>query len=362
MLSACFVFLFADTSVFASSEVQIQPGDKVQITVFNHPDLSSEMTVSSAGQIRLPIGGSLDLSGLSEKQASSRVAAALGSYLYHPDVDVRIASQGQFIFFTGSLVGVGTYQPGETLGSAIGAFRQTLGTQAGPGTGTVTSLNNIDLRRVRVLHDRAVSPEYDVEALSRSGFSGPALAPGDSVLLQAKPIRVDVRGSIGNPATVYVYDGDTLAQAVAEVGPIPATTSLTSIALKREGTDSIVSSAGGAFSEPAHDGDIVTLQPAPRVSVLGMVDKSGDQTLQTRPTLLGALYEAGGPNRYADLKHVQLTHNGATTTFDISRLTHGDVSENTAVSDGDVIFVPEGRKIDFTPFTNALGALASLRL
>ena len=360
-MSACFILLFANAAQ-ASSDVHIQPGDKVQITVFNHPDLSSEMTVSSAGQIRLPIGGSMDLSGLSERQASSRVAGALAAYLYHPDVNVRISAQGQTIFFTGSLVGVGPYQPGETLGAAIGAFRQALGTQAATGSITTTSLNNIDLRRVRVLHDRNVSPEYDVESLSRSGFSGPALAPGDSVLLQAKPIRVDVRGSIANPATVFVYAGDTLAQAVAEVGPIPATTSLTSIRLKREGTESVVSSAGGAFSEPAHDGDMVTLLPAPRVSVLGMVDKSGDQTLQTRPTLLGALYEAGGPNRYADLKHVQLTHNGTTSTFDISRLTHGDVSQNTAVSDGDIIFVPEGRKIDFTPFANVLGALASLRL
>jgi polysaccharide export outer membrane protein len=339
------------------AQTRIQPGDKLELTVFNHPDLSSEMVVTSSGDIRLPIAGDVTVEGLSQPQATDRVQKALAPFLLHPSIDIRVVSQGQSIFFTGSLVAVAPYQPGETLGAAIGSFRQ--GASAPSGAGNL--FNNVDLRTVRVERNKLILAAVDLEALGRSGDSGPRLEPGDVVLLQAKPVRIDVRGNLASPATVYVYRGDTLAQAVAQTGPLSATTSLTFIELHRDGVDSIVSAAGGAFTAPAHDGDIVTLQPAPRVSVLGMVEKSGDTTLQTRPTLLNALYEAGGPNRYADLGHVQVSHEGVTRVYDIAKITHGDLSQNADIHDGDVIFVPEGHRIDLTGFTTALGALSSLK-
>jgi protein involved in polysaccharide export with SLBB domain len=346
----------------ATAAPQIHPGDKLTLTVFNHPDLSEQLTVTSEGDVRVPVAGNVSVDGLSEAGAAARVQAALAMYLFHPSVDVRVVSQGQSIFFTGPLVGVAPFAPGETLGAAIGAFRQTLSAQSNNSPGTAASISSIDLRRVRVSRARKVSPAVDLEALARSGGSGPRLEPGDVVLLSAKPVRVDIRGNLAAPAVVYVYPGDTLAQAVAEAGPLSAGTSLSAIGLRRDGADTVVSSAGGAFTAPAHDGDVVTLQPAPHVSVLGMVEKAGDTTLQTRPTLLNALYEAGGPNRFADLSHVKVTHEGQTLTYNISKLTHGDLSQNFALHDGDVVFVPEGHKIDLGGFTNALTALTSLRI
>jgi polysaccharide export outer membrane protein len=345
----------------ASAQTRIEPGDKLQLTVFNHPDLSSEMTVTSSGEVRVPIAGEVAVEGLSQEMASARVQKALGPFLFHPSIDLRVLSQGQSIFFTGSLVGVQPFSPGETLGAAIGQFRQALSIQQAAASVTGATLNSIDLRRVRIERSKHALPEVDLEAVERSGDAGPRLEPGDTVLLSSKPIRVDVRGNLNIPTAVYVYPGDTLAQAVAEVGPYSANTSLTSIGLRRDGVDSVVTSAGGAFTAPAHDGDVVTLEPAPHVSVLGMVEKPGDATLQARPTLLNALYEAGGPNRFADLGRVQITHDGQSRILDISRLTHGDMSQNTTVHDGDVIFVPEGHKIDFSAFSNALGALSSLK-
>jgi polysaccharide export outer membrane protein len=354
--------MFGASMSTASAQTRIAPGDKLQLTVFNHPDLSSEMIVTSNGDIRVPIAGDVAVEGLSQADATFRVQRALSPFLYHPSIDMRVLAQGQSIFFTGSLVGVQPYQPGETLGSAIGAFRQTAAAPQNGGSATPASFNSIDLRTVRIQRNKQTLPAVNLESLARSGDSGPRLEPGDVVLLNAKPVRVDVRGSLASPAIVYVYPGDSLAQAVGQTGVFSPSTSLTSIALHRDGTDSIVSSAGVEFTSAAHDGDIVTLQPAPRVSVLGMVEKAGDQTLQTRPTLLNALYEAGGPNRYADLAHVQVSHEGVIHVYNVSQLTHGDVSQNAAISDGDVVFVPEGHKIDFGLFSNALGALASLKV
>jgi polysaccharide export outer membrane protein len=343
------------------AQTRIQPGDKLELTIFNHPDLSSELIVTSSGGVRVPIAGDVPVEGLSQAQAAECVRKALSPFFLHPSIDIRVLSQGQSIFFTGSLVAVAPYEPGETLGAAIGAFRQLSGAQPNGTNLSPASFNNVDLRMVRIERDKQTLAPVDMEALGRSGDAGPRLEPGDVVLLKAKPVRIDVRGNLGNPSTVYVYRGDTLAQAVTQTGSLSATTSLTSIVLHRNGVDSIVSSAGGAFTSAAHDGDIVTLQPAPRVSVLGMVEKAGDQTLQTQPTLLNALYEAGGPNRYADLAHIQVSHEGVTRVYNVAKLTHGDLSNNAQIHDGDVIFVPEGHKIDLTSFTTALGALTSMK-
>ena len=358
---AAFAAMLAAPLTGALAQTRIVAGDKLELTVFNHPDLSGELIVTSAGDVRIPVAGDVAVQGLSQQAATERVQQALAPYLFHPSIDIRVLAQGQSIFFTGSLVGVEPYQPGETLGAAIGTFRQTATSAQNGNQLTPANFNSIDLRTVRVERNGRIMPALDLEALARSGDSGPHLEAGDVVLLNAKPVRVDVRGNLSAPATVYVYSGDTLAQAVAETGSFSASTSLTSIVLHRDGVDAIVSSAGGAFTAAAHDGDIVTLQPAPRVSVLGMVEKAGDTTLQTRPTLLNALYEAGGPNRYADLGHVQVTHEGVTRAYDVSKLTHGDLSQNASIHDGDVIFVPEGHKIDLGSFATAIGALTSLK-
>jgi polysaccharide export outer membrane protein len=355
------VGMFVAPIAGAMAETSIQPGDKLELTVFNHPDLSTELIVMSSGDVRIPIAGNVAVAGLAQGAATQRVAKALSPYLLHPSVDLSVLSQGQSIFFSGSLIGVVPFQPGETVAAAIGAFRE-LATTGQNGTSTsTTSFNNIDLHAVRIERDDRPSPLVDLEALTRSGASGPRLAPGDVVLLKVKPVRIDVRGNLTTPAVVYQYPGDTLAQAVAQAGPLLPTTSLTSIVLHRDGKDSIVSSAGSEFTSAAQDGDIITLQPAPRVSVLGMVEKAGDTTLQERPTLLTALYEAGGPNRYADLAHIRVSHAGVTHVYDVAKLTHGDLSQDAEIHDGDVVFVPEGHRIDLGSFATAIGALTSLK-
>ncbi len=345
----------------ALADTRLQPGDKLQLTVFNHPEMSAELTVTSAGEVHVPVAGDVKVAGLSQTQASETFRQALRPYLLHPSLDVHVVAQGQSIFFTGSMVGVAPYQPGETLGAALGAFRQLATAQPSGNPTNPITFASIDLRTVRIERNAQITPPIDLEALGRAGASGPHLEPGDAILLNAKPVRVDIRGDVATPTTVYVYPGETLAQAVAAVGPLGPMTSITTIKLTRGGADSIVSSAGSEFTAPAHDGDIVTLEPAPHVSVLGMVEKAGDTTLQTRPTLLNALYEAGGPNRYADLSRIQVTHQGVTHVYNIAKLTHGDLSQNAEIHDGDVVFVPEGHKIDLGAFTNVLASLTSLK-
>jgi polysaccharide biosynthesis/export protein len=351
-------FLVVITTGAASADVFIHPGDKVQVTVFNHESLSTQATVSSGGDVSLPLvrDGEVRIGGLTEQQAAARIEAAFSRYLRRPTVQIQVLQQSQSIFFTGSVTGTQPYQPGETLASAVGSFSHG---SASDGSG-VLNAGAVDLRSVRIQRDGKTLPAIDLEALARSGDAGPLLEPGDLILLATKPIRVDIRGNVKTPGTVYLSQGDTLSQAVAQAGGFLPTTSLDDIALRRNGTDQIVSSAGNEFTGPARDGDVLTLRPAPHVSVIGTVEKPGDTVLQTNATLISALYQAGGPGGYADLAHVKVISAGQTQTYNLSHMLRGDTSHNVPLRDGDVVMVPKGHGVNLNGLFDALGAAASL--
>ena len=51
----------------------IHPGDKVDVFVYNHPELSQQVIVTSAGTISLPLAGDVNVAGLEPTDAASRV-------------------------------------------------------------------------------------------------------------------------------------------------------------------------------------------------------------------------------------------------------------------------------------------------
>ncbi len=356
---------FATVALQASAEPGRGPllhrGDRIAVTVFNHPELSSTVSVSSDGSINVPVVGTIAAANAPTSVVTARVQQALRSYLKYPAVGIRILQQGQSVFVTGAFVGVLPYEPGETVGSAIGALRTQI-SRTNPATATLDPTTTAyDLRNVRLEHDGKIAGPYNVENVNRAGSAGPALSPGDRIMLANKPVRVDIQGDVKIPGPVYLYNGETLAQALNEAGGINGTSSTAHVTLTRDGTKADVSAAGTDFIAPAHNGDVVTMHPAPRVNVYGMVTTPGEALLKSDTTLMSALYSAGGPNKYADLKHIEVVHNNAHQSYDISRLTHGDLKQNPQIADGDTIFVPEGHKIDPSLFFQALGAANSVR-
>jgi protein involved in polysaccharide export with SLBB domain len=75
---------------------------------------------------------------------------------------------------------------------------------------------------------------------------------------------------------------------------------------------------------------------------------------------LTALYVAGGPTKWANVRDIQVVHAGVRTSYDLSKLQHGDLSSSVPLVDGDVVYVPEGHKIDAAGFFAALGAVYNL--
>ena len=66
----------------------INGGDKLDIKVYNHPDLSVKTVVTPDGYVGLVLVGEIKVSGLSLGQASQKIADALAKYIRNPKVGI----------------------------------------------------------------------------------------------------------------------------------------------------------------------------------------------------------------------------------------------------------------------------------
>ena len=84
-------------------------GDRIRLTVFGHEDLSGEFTISETGEISLPLAGSLNLGGLTIRQAEQKVVETLKpDYLVNPRVGIEVLDYRPF-YIIGEVNAPGSY-------------------------------------------------------------------------------------------------------------------------------------------------------------------------------------------------------------------------------------------------------------
>lgn len=306
------------------------------------------MTVDSRGFLAMPLAGVVPAAGLQPEGLAAKIQTGLKPYMRYPAVECQIAGEGSSVFISGGPGGVIPYQPGQTLAAAVSQIK------ADDGIDILHS--RVDLTRVGLQRDGRVLGTYDDIALSGRGDGGPTLAAGDTLLLVNKPVPVRVDGDITRPGTTYLDREEPLSDAINQLGGLTSTSANAQVALTRDGATQLHALGDAVFKAPAHDGDRVAIPTAPRVTIAGMVATPGPVILKSDFTLVSALYNAGGPNKWANLKIVQVVHQSQRTQYDITKLTHGDISQNPVLADGDVVFVPEGHKVDLSTFFSAIYA------
>jgi len=354
--------------VASPASAAVHPGDQLFVTVYDHPELSGSVTVDTTERISLPLAGSIDVHGLEANQIAARLQQSFATYIQKPAVNVQLKNQQFSLFVAGGPGGTLKYEPGETLLAALGDLAPRV--QEVPqkdGTlksGDLTDLerSRLDLRRVGVARDGKSIGTFDALALSGNGQPGPVLQPGDTLVFVDKPDAVRVIGEVARPGYAALTNDEPLSDAIAQVGGTLPTAATSHIELQRDGVTQMLALGDPRFNAPGKTGDVLVIPAAPRVNIVGLVDKPGAVILRTDTSLLSALYEAGGPTKWADLTQVQVMQNGAKSSYDITKLVHGDVTQNPQLKDGDVVFVPEGHKIDFSGVLNSLfGAAVFVR-
>ncbi|MGV6816957.1 MAG: polysaccharide biosynthesis/export family protein [Thiotrichales bacterium] len=92
------------------SAYEIQPGDKLFISVYNEEDLQKEVVVRPDGGLTFPLVGDIDAGGLSVAQLQQRIAAGLSQYISEPVVSVTVQEVvGNKVFVLGQVKSPGEY-------------------------------------------------------------------------------------------------------------------------------------------------------------------------------------------------------------------------------------------------------------
>lgn len=138
------------TEVWSKDKVSyfLGPGDVVKIFVWEHPELSGELSVDPAGNIPFLLLGDVPAEGLTEEELEKVLIEGLSRYIMDPKVSITITGySSKKIYILGEVNRPGEYP----IGGSIISLREAI-VKAGLPT------NSAALRRVRIITPQTTKP------------------------------------------------------------------------------------------------------------------------------------------------------------------------------------------------------------
>lgn len=151
-----------------TNQYRLGPGDKLQVTVFGHQDLSGEFQVDGSGAIALPLIGEVTAGTRTLRQLETEIAAKLKpDYLKNPRVSVQVLNYRPF-YILGEVKNPGSYAfvSGMKVINAI-ALAGGYTYRAREGQLFVTHANDPDRKKIPANHQTAVLPGDVIEVPER---------------------------------------------------------------------------------------------------------------------------------------------------------------------------------------------------
>jgi polysaccharide export outer membrane protein len=189
-------------NLMETGQLVLGAGDVIDVTVFNTADLSGRLRVDQEGRVDLPVGGLLEVAGLTSNQAGRAIEKRLhdGQIMLDPHVTVQIcqfATQG--ITLMGEVHAPGTYPlfGPHTLYEALsfaGGPTQNEGS-------TITITHHSDPTHPLVVQVR--SPNYSAIQNSTPVF------PGDTIVVSQADL-IYVVGDATTPGPYAIVQGRDL--------------------------------------------------------------------------------------------------------------------------------------------------------
>jgi len=172
--------------------------------------------------------------------------------------------------------------------------------------------------------------------------------------------KVSVLGAVKTPGLYELKPGWRLLEAIAASGGPAQDSALTKVTvIRNSGTQKVpvnfvalMQDNDGAQDVALNPGDVILVEEmdpsTAEVQVLGSVEKPSTYFVpSTGSSVISLLAQAGGPTKDAELSQVQIMHGGRVQTLDLRAhmSTLNDSVANTSLVPGDVLLVPENRKM-----------------
>ncbi len=151
-----------------AEDVGLQPGDAIQVRIWQEPDLSGDFTVNPNGQAVLPLLGDVQVEGRTAQELADSLKTAYGKYLRNPSIDVKVLRR---VSVQGEVRSPGFYPVDATVSLAdVLAL-----------AGVLTS--NGDPKKIRLVRSGQV---VDVELTPETVVERSPIRSGDQILVGEK--------------------------------------------------------------------------------------------------------------------------------------------------------------------------------
>jgi len=184
------------TTNTAVADYRIGPLDTVDVTVYQEPDLSAKaLQVDAAGQIALPLVGTVQATGKTPAELSRELETILGSkYLRNPQVTVTVAaSVSQKVSIQGEVREPGVY-PLSGPTTLLGVLSMA------KGESEVASLKQVVV--FRDINGQRMGATFDVASIRKGQAADPAIQGNDLIVVGSSGAKKFWRNVV-NAAPVF---------------------------------------------------------------------------------------------------------------------------------------------------------------
>ncbi|KQY52831.1 capsular biosynthesis protein [Lysobacter sp. Root494] len=217
----------AELTEYRPQSYEIQPGDTLLVTVWDHPELTApagtQQSAASNGRLVYPDGtmfypyvGTLKVQGMTIEELRRTLTSRLSKYLRDPQVDVGVSGNGGQVVLEGAF----------TNTAPQGVSTVPLTVSKAVGTGGI-NVEQADLSGLTLIRDGR-RYNIDLDRLNRQEGSGDIyLKPGDRLYLPFNDRKqVYVLGEVLRPQALTFKTSDmSLTQALGRVGGLNQVTS-----------------------------------------------------------------------------------------------------------------------------------------
>lgn len=152
--------------------------DRLEMTVWQHPDVSGPLLVRNDGKVSVPLMGDIQAAGLTPTELAEKIRAALSDFISSPRVDIAVTEMRSQV---ASVIGGGVVRSGQ-----IELQRNTRVIEAIASMGGLTAFaKKRDIRILRNTKHGQVEYRFDYTAFIRgeNPESNLLLEPGDTIIV-----------------------------------------------------------------------------------------------------------------------------------------------------------------------------------
>jgi polysaccharide export outer membrane protein len=200
----------------------IGPEDTVNIIVYGHQDLSTQIVVSAEGVFTYPLLGEIRATGLTARQLESQLTMKLAEYVVNPQVSVTVTRfQSQQVYVIGEVKSPGPYElPHATTLIEILTRAGGLTPNAGWEVVVAQGAKGIDSEgtgRNPIAEDN-IKIRVDLEQLLAGQVARPIVVQGGDIVYVPPAGYIYVSGEVQRPGRYRLERNTTVAKALIMAG------------------------------------------------------------------------------------------------------------------------------------------------